>query len=147
MGKYNEQPPKKKDDKGSKRGPQATAANLAGQTLGPAMQIGRRGITQLSDMIGNKDSNKANLKALRMRGLDKGRREFLNAVKSAKDTKPKGRLNLSDLENAMKKADSVKGKDASAKAKEARGLKKGGPVRKSKKSGRLAMRGYGKARK
>jgi len=146
MGKYEDQPPKKKDDKGPKRG-LSGMANLLGETLGPAMKIGLRGIMQQSDKIGNKDSNKANVKALRMRGLDKGRREFLNAVKTAKDTKPKGRLNLSDLKNAMKKANSVKGEDASAKAKEARGLKKGGPAKKSKKSGRLAMRGYGKARK
>jgi len=146
MGKYEDQPPKRKDGKDSKRGPSGMA-NLLGETLGPAMKIGLRGIMQQSDKIGNKDSNKANVKALRMRGLDKGRREFLNAVKTAKDTKPKGRLNLSDLKNAMKKANSVKGEDASAKAKEARGLKKGGPAKKSKKSGRLAMRGYGKARK
>ena len=141
MAVSKEPQPKRRNRNKPKRSAAMALANLAGAALGPAMQVGRRGITQLSDMIGNKDSNKANLKALRSRGLDKGRRDFLNVVKSAKDTKPKSRLNLSDLKDAMKKADSLKGKDASAKAKEARGLNKGGVA------GRLAKRGYGITKK
>ena len=141
MAESKEPQPKRRNPNKPKRSLAMGLANLAGSALGPAMQVGRRGITQLSDMIGNKDSNKANLKALRSRGLDKGRRDFLNVVKSAKDTKTVGRLNLSDLKNAMKKADSLKGKDASKKAKKARGLNKGGVA------GRLAKRGYGITKK
>jgi|TARA_A100001015_G_scaffold300469_1_gene385907 hypothetical protein len=141
MAESKEPAPKRKNPNKPNRNLAMGLANLAGQTLGPAMKIGRRGITQLSDMIGNKDSNKANLKALRSRGLGKNRRDFLNVLKSVQDTKTAGRLNLSDVKKAMKKADSLKGKDASKKAKKARGLNTGGVA------GRLAKRGYGIAKK
>ena len=141
MAESKEPAPKRRNPNKPNRNLAMGLANLAGQTLGPAMKIGRRGITQLSDMIGNKDSNKANLKALRSRGLGKNRRDFLNVLKSVQDTKTAGRLNLSDVKKAMKKADSLKGKDASKKAKKARGLNTGGVA------GRLAKRGYGIAKK